>query len=95
MRVRWDLNPRSPAPKADTLIRARLRTHHKKRVTKILINQPDINLGVSRQRAGSSARLERSTDNRKVAGSNPARPTTENLVNRKHWQINRDHFGKQ
>jgi hypothetical protein len=24
-RVRWDLNPRSPAPKADTLIRARLR----------------------------------------------------------------------
>jgi hypothetical protein len=25
-RVRWDLNPRSPAPKADTLIRARLRT---------------------------------------------------------------------
>jgi hypothetical protein len=26
-------------------------------------------------RAGSSARLERSTDNRKVAGSNPARPT--------------------
>ena len=27
-------------------------------------------------RAGSSARLERSTDNRKVAGSNPARPTT-------------------
>jgi hypothetical protein len=26
-------------------------------------------------RAGSSARLERSADNRKVAGSNPARPT--------------------
>ena len=24
-RARWDLNPRSPAPKADTLIRARLR----------------------------------------------------------------------
>ena len=26
-RARWDLNPRSPAPKADTLIRARLRAH--------------------------------------------------------------------
>ena len=26
--------------------------------------------------AGSSAWLERSTDNRKVAGSNPARPTS-------------------
>jgi hypothetical protein len=31
-------------------------------------------------RAGSSARLERSTDNRKVAGSNPARPTTKTLT---------------
>ena len=31
----------------------------------------------SEQRAGSSARLERSTDNRKVAGSNPARPTSQ------------------
>src|SRR3990170_543316 len=28
-RARWDLNPRSPAPKADTLIRARLRAHPK------------------------------------------------------------------
>jgi hypothetical protein len=27
-RARWDLNPRSPAPEADTLIRARLRARN-------------------------------------------------------------------
>ena len=55
-RARWDLNPRSPAPKADTLIRARLRAHLQhnkisvpiKKLTKILINQPDINLDIRR-----------------------------------------------
>jgi hypothetical protein len=42
----------------------------------ILINPHNIKL-VSLQKmwAGSSAWLERSTDNRKVASSNPARPT--------------------
>ena len=44
----------------------------------ILINPHNIKL-VSPQKmwAGSSARLERSTDNRKVASSNPARPTIQ------------------
>ena len=47
-----------------------------KTLSVILINPHNIKL-VSRQKmwAGSSARLERSTDNRKVASSNPARPT--------------------
>ena len=41
----------------------------------ILINPLNISVVSPRMWAGSSARLERSTDNRKVAGSNPARPT--------------------
>ncbi len=44
-------------------------------LTKTLLNQHNINFGVFQPWAGSSAWLERSTDNRKVAGSNPARPT--------------------
>ena len=49
-----------------------------KTLSVILINPHNIKL-VSPQKmwAGSSARLERSTDNRKVASSNPARPTIQ------------------
>jgi hypothetical protein len=43
---------------------------------KILLYQQFVRCDVTLLWAGSSAWLERSTDNRKVAGSNPARPTT-------------------
>ncbi len=41
----------------------------------ILINPHNIRLVSPQKWAGSSARLERSTDNRKVGSSNPPRPT--------------------
>ncbi len=46
----------------------------------ILINQHNIKLVSPQAWAGSSARLERSTDNRKVGSSNPPRPTIFPLI---------------
>ena len=46
-----------------------------KDLQKVLLTNLILTLVLLGKGAGSSARLERSTDNRKVAGSNPARPT--------------------
>ena len=58
--------------------RDRLRAHSCnmfRGLRKFLLTNLILTLVSHKKRAGSSARLERSTDNRKVAGSNPARPT--------------------
>ena len=51
-----------------------------KRFTAIFINLHNIRLVSPRMGAGSSARLERSTDNRKVGSSNPPRPTIQTSI---------------
>ena len=52
------------------------------------INKPDaFSSSTSNMWAGSSARLERSTDNRKVASSNPARPTKFYPIRRQYLRL--------